>query len=151
MVDHGQHGVSWRVFERLAAAELAAPEEVTSWTADERTLFGGQMLRQEVASGGFDSYLRYSGAQSLSGAIEAAALLGPGWIELLREVEATLRETSPGDFDAREALLDELPEDLLDAWDARLLELEATSTADETFDAWVWSRRENFGAVAGTG
>lgn len=89
-------------------------------------------LRQEVNSGGFDSYLRYWGGNSAPLAFAVLPqVLGSEWAEVLAEAMAILGPEYPMDAETRERLLDELePDDALEALDDRFYELEASSNAD---------------------
>jgi hypothetical protein len=96
-------------------------------------------LRQEVNSGGFDSYLRYRGGDSAPDALEVAgAVLGAEWAEVLREVMALFGPDFPRDATDRERLLDSIRADeTLEALDRRFFDLEANTDADALMRAYL--------------
>lgn len=88
--------------------------------------------RQEVNSGGFDSYFRYWGGNSAENALAALPdALGVAWADVLREGMALLGPDYPTDQDAREARIDDLDvDDRFEELDAQFFELENSSDAD---------------------
>jgi len=88
--------------------------------------------RQEVSSGGFDSYFRYWGGNTAATAVAALPeALGSEWAGLLREGVALFGPEYPTEPDRRGAVLDGLDlEDRLEQMDARFFELEAALDAD---------------------
>jgi hypothetical protein len=89
-------------------------------------------LRQEVNSGGFDSYFRYWGANSAELALIALpTVLGQDWADLLRSAIAQFGTDYPVDVHLRERLLDGTSvSEALETLDARFLDLEASVDAD---------------------
>lgn len=98
-------------------------------------------LRQEVNSGGFDSYFRYWGGDTASIALRALAeALGPEWETLLREAMQVLGPDYPADADARAEVLDaRVVDDVLAALDSRFYELEGSSDADRSLNTYLAS------------
>ncbi|NND01439.1 MAG: DUF4375 domain-containing protein [Acidimicrobiia bacterium] len=101
-------------------------------TAAQRDVAAICDLRQEVNSGGFDSYFRYWGGNTANRALSSLdRVLGNEWAELLREAMLLLGPEYPTDVDDRETALDAgalgAP---LDALDVRFYDLEATTDAD---------------------
>lgn len=106
-------------------------------TEDERGLLAILDLRQEVASGGFDSYLSGWGGNTAVDALDALpAALGTEWADVLRDAMGLLGSPYPNDPDERyEILQSRDTEEELDALDARLNTLEATSDVDARLGA----------------
>lgn len=102
-------------------------------TAEQRRILAVCDLRQEVNSGGFDSYLRYWGADSAS---EALAILpralGEPWRQVLAEALAIFGTSDPSTADERAEVLDDAAEadDVLGLLDSRFYELEGSQDAD---------------------
>lgn len=89
-------------------------------------------LRQEVNSGGFDSYFRYWGGDTAPTAAAALSqLLGSPWADVLREAMALLGSPYPASADDRAEKIDgdSLDEALYDL-DRRFYALEASTEAD---------------------
>ncbi|NYG19636.1 hypothetical protein BJY17_000383 [Agromyces hippuratus] len=84
-------------------------------------------LRQEVSSGGFDSYFRYWGGDTAEIALDALpGLLGEDWAVLLRDAMSLMGAPYPRSADDRAAMLDAGDfDDALAALDDRLYRLEA--------------------------
>ena len=101
-------------------------------------------LRQEVNSGGFDSYFRYWGGDTAPLALASLPqLLGQDWADLLREAMATLGPTYPPTADARTAALDAHDmNDELAALDDRFYELEGAVDADSRLNAYLHDDEE---------
>ncbi len=136
-------GAGWAVFEHLAHEASA----VGRMTRPQQLVFAINHLRQEVHSGGFDVYLRYTGGNTLPLAREAAALLGPEWVSLVDDVLEVMRSPYPHDADERAARLDGLlldRPDLLQPVDDRLYALENEHDVDERIDQFVWSNAASF-------
>lgn len=89
-------------------------------------------LRQEVNSGGFDTYFRYWGGDTALDALSAIGeVLGPAWGELLRKAMLTLGPDYPTDANIRFEKVDEPQvQAALDRFDSEYFELENTSDAD---------------------
>lgn len=89
-------------------------------------------VRQEVASGGFDSYFRYWGGNTAAEALHALPLvLGDEWEDVLREAMSVLGDPYPSDIGVRVARLEEAGvEERMFVLDQRLSALEAASDAD---------------------
>ncbi len=89
-------------------------------------------LRQEVNSGGFDSYFRYWGGNTAPVALSALArILGAQWVELLREAMLLFGPEYPTDVDDRKQELGTgLHDSSLHALDDRFYALEESIDAD---------------------
>jgi hypothetical protein len=96
-------------------------------------------LRQEVNSGGFDSYFRYWGCDTANEALAALpTVLGQAWADLLAEAMELLGPDYPADIDARHDRLDGLHlDEALDALDARFYEPEDVTDADNLMSAYL--------------
>jgi len=103
----------------------------------ERAVFAICDLRQEVNSGGFDSYFRYwAGDSAPTAHAELPAVLGQDWADLLRDAMALLGPAYPSGAGARAAALDARDFDAeLNALDDRFYELEAGVDADARLGA----------------
>jgi len=101
-------------------------------SAQERGVAAICDLRQEVNSGGFDSYFRYWGGDSAPEALGALReTLGAGWAELLREGMALFGPDYSRDSAVREAVIDDRGLDVrFEELDARFFELEAATDSD---------------------
>lgn len=118
---------AWSFYERRGAGTR------DHLTERERQVAAICDLRQEVASGGFDSYLRYWGADTAPDAWAALPVaLGQEWADLLAEAMVLFGSTFPAnDVDARERVLDHAGVgEVLDAIDSRFYDLEASTDAD---------------------
>jgi hypothetical protein len=106
-------------------------------TEDERGLLAILDLRQEVASGGFDSYFSGWGGNTAVDALDALpAALGTEWADVLRDAMGLLGSPYPNDPDERYEILQSRDNEYeLDALDARLNTLEATSDVDARLGA----------------
>lgn len=116
-------------------------------TREQRLVFAINLLRQEVNSGGFELYFRYSGGNTGPLALEAAALLGPPWVALVRAALHTIGSPYPTDSGPREGVVGRLVEDspqLLDDLDQRLSDLEVEHPADQLLDRFIWSNKASF-------
>jgi hypothetical protein len=109
----------------------------TSLTHAQQAVFAVCDLRQEVNSGGFDSYFRYWGGDTAPVALAALPdILGQDWSDLLRDAMDTLGSAYPPGPDARAAALDARDiNDELAALDDRFYDLEASVDADARLDA----------------
>lgn len=94
-------------------------------------------LRQEVGSGGFDRYFRYSGGDTAPQAQSAIGhLLGWPWVNLLAEAMSIFGEVYPLDCDSRTEQLEVLDADAtLNEFDDRLYNLEAQQDSDALLTA----------------
>ena len=116
----------WDKYEESGETDRA------SLSTQEQQLFAILDLRQEVNSGGFDSYFRYWGGNTAEVALAALPrMLGESWTSLLRDAMGLLGTAYPNDPDARAAVLDALGlDDALDALDQRLYALEVAEDVD---------------------
>ena len=98
-------------------------------------------LRQEVNSGGFDSYFRYRGGNSAQLALAALpGVLGQEWADLLQAAMSQLGTDYPIDVDVRERLVDGPGVgEALHALDAGFYDLEASTEADALLTAHLTS------------
>ena len=96
-------------------------------------------LRQEVNSGGFDSYFRYWGGNSAPEALAALpGLLSHEWADLLSEAMALLGPNYPTTQDVREELLDNQDlDEQLEALDDRYYALEGAMDADGRLNEYL--------------
>jgi hypothetical protein len=141
------NGAGWAVFEHLIDEHIKDPAVVERMTVEQRLVFGLFSLRQEVDSGGFDSYFRYSGGDTAALALEGASLLSPRWSELIEDACRSLGSPYPLDIDTREQVLDRLEKeqpDLLARLDRRKYALEAEERVDDKVDVFIWAHRSSF-------
>ncbi|HZW41901.1 MAG TPA: DUF4375 domain-containing protein, partial [Agromyces sp.] len=104
-------------------------------------------LRQEVDSGGFDSYFRYTGGDTAALAVEGARLLSPQWSALIEDAYRSLGSPYPLDIHSREQILDRLEKeqpDLLTRFDERKYALESEEPLDDKVDTFIWAHRSSF-------
>jgi hypothetical protein len=96
-------------------------------------------LRQEVMSGGFDSYFRYWGGNTAKRALVGLSrYLGPDWASLLRGGMSLFGADYPGDADERARIIDERGlDDALSVLDSRIQELEARDDVDALLTAAI--------------
>lgn len=116
----------WAFYEQYTESDRSSLSE------RERQVLAVCDFRQEVNSGGFDSYFRYFGGDTALTAMSALPrLLGSPWAELLGEAVALLGTPYPRDPDDRAEKLDgaELEAMWVDL-DARFYKLEASANAD---------------------
>lgn len=123
----------WQYYEERQDADRSA------FTAWERGVLAICDLRQEVNSGGFDSYFRYWGGDTAVDALRALPdALGDSWAALLREAISTFGEEYPTDIDVREQALDEPGvEEKLDDLTSRYYTLEGADDADTKLSAYL--------------
>src|SRR5690349_1912653 len=97
-----------------------------SLTHAQQAVFAICDLRQEVNSGGFDSYFRYGGGDTAPVALAALPeVLGQEWADLLLEAMTILGPAYPPGTDARARVLDAQDRDHeLSALDERFYDLE---------------------------
>jgi hypothetical protein len=118
----------WTLYESYSTQESRV-----SLTAEQRRLLAVCDFRQEMNSGGFDTYLRYWGADTAS---EALAILpralGDPWHQVLAEALAVFGTANPSTADERAEVLDGAGEanDVLGLLDTRFFELEGSQDAD---------------------
>lgn len=122
----------WTFYERLSDGDRAR------LTPRRRGLVAICDLRQEVNSGGFDSYFSYWGGNTAS---EALALLptalGEEWAVLLREAMGRLGATYPTSENERTEIMDDLEGGAFEDLDDRFFALEAASQADARLSAML--------------
>ena len=108
-------------------------------TAFERGVLAVCDLRQEVNSGGFDSYFRYGGGDTARDALQALPdSLGDSWAALLLEAMSVFGQEYPTNRDERERTLEEPGvEETLDDLAARYFELEGADDADAMLTAYL--------------
>ena len=128
----------WSVYERLLDRDWERLNEA------QRAVVAICDLRQEVGSGGFDSYFRYAGGDHAPYALAALpSALGKEWAELLGRAMAVFGSSYPTDTDRRREALDMVDADArLAALDTGLYELEAASNADAKLADWLERRPE---------
>lgn len=123
----------WSFYEQVNDVDRAMLSDV------ERAVAAICDLRQEVNSGGFDSYLRYWGGDSAPDAVVALPdVLGRDWADLLRQAMLLLGDAYPADANRRQERLETLDlADALEQLDDRFLRLEATIEADALLTAYL--------------
>lgn len=124
---------AWSFYEELGERDRDSLSEV------ERNVAAICDLRQEVNSGGFDSYFRYWGGNTAPIALSALPrVLGQDWADLLAAAMFLIGAEYPTDVDAREQRLDsdELDEEL-DALNTRYFELESATDADALLSSYL--------------
>ncbi|WP_165956861.1 DMP19 family protein [Kribbella antibiotica] len=113
---------AWAFYEQYAESDRSSLSE------RERQVLAVCDFRQEVNSGGFDSYFRYSGGDTALTAITALPrLLGSRWADLLGEAVALFGAPYPLDPDDRSEKVGSFD---LDELDKRFYTLEASTNAD---------------------
>ncbi|MFF1822128.1 DUF4375 domain-containing protein [Kribbella sp. NPDC058245] len=117
---------AWTFYEQYAESDRSSLSE------RERQVLAVCDFRQEVNSGGFDSYFRYNGGDTALTAMTALPrLLGNPWAALFGEAVALLGVPYPRSSDERAEKIDnESLDDTLAELDARFRTLEAGSNAD---------------------
>lgn len=125
----------WTLYEALGQGDRSALPKA------QREVFAVLDLRQEVNSGGFDSYFRYWGGDTALVALEALPrVLNPEWATLLADAVGLFGAPYPENTDTRATRLDELDlDDALDALDRRLLSLEEQSDVDQALGSYLAS------------
>lgn len=140
-------GVGWYVFEHLADADIADKRAIERMTHEQQQVFALNMLRSEVASGGFERYFTYTGGNTALLASEASLILTPAWSALIDDACQPLGHPYPSAHEARypvvDRLIDEHP-DVFSHLDRHLNHLEADESADERIDSFVWSNKAAF-------
>ena len=131
----------WQLYEAYATPESRRP-----LSDEQRQLLALCDLRQEVNSGGFDSYLRFWGADTASDALAiVGGALGEPWRQVLVEALDIFGSANPRTADERAEALDDAAEadDVLGVLDERFFELEGSQDADaalgqlaETLSPW---------------
>jgi hypothetical protein len=112
---------AWVYYESMQGAER------TRLSAVQRSVLAVCDLRQEVNSGGFDSYFRYWGGASAE-----------EWGEVLQEAMALFGPSYPGDSTDRARVLDSIGVgDVLEELDRRFFNLEADTDADALTTAYL--------------
>lgn len=140
-------GVTWTVSEHLQDKYIQDPLAIQRMTHEQRLVFAINSLRQEVHSGGFDSYFRYWAGNTALLALEAAEILGPQWVAVVATAVQVMGSPYPSDIDERERTVDQLADDspqLLNDLDRRWYDLEAEQPADERLDQFIWSHKASF-------
>jgi hypothetical protein len=124
---------AWAYYESMQGAER------TRLSAAQRSVLAVCDLRQEVNSGGFDSYFRYWGGDSAPDAVSVlASVLGAEWGEVLREAMALFGPDYPAASRDRERILDSIGlDETLEELDRRFFDLEATTDADAMMSAYL--------------
>ena len=114
-----------------------AQEDRSSLPDPQQAVFAVLDLRQEVGSGGFDSYFRYWGGDTAPLALAVLPdVLGQDWADLLRDAMDTFGATYPAGAAARADALDAQDrEPELSALDDRLYDLDAATDADSRLEA----------------
>lgn len=118
----------WKLYEAYATPEARRP-----LSDKQRQLLAVCDLRQEVNSGGFDSYLRFWGADTSSDALAIlGGALGEPWRQVLNEALGVFGTASPSTADERAAVIDGAAEadDVLGLLNERFFELEGSQDAD---------------------
>ena len=123
-------GRSWSLFEQLVSADQAA------LSVDQRSLVAFGCVRQEVNSGGFDRYFRYSHGDRAETARETARSVGcePLAVLIERGIDRIALTPYPRDAQVREAQIDDGDIEF-DDLDESFYELEADTDLNGFMDA----------------
>jgi len=123
----------WDVYANLSGRDLSTLND------EQRGLVAVCDLRQEVNSGGFDSYFRYWGGNSaLDAAVALQGLLGQDWVDLLKEAMDLLGPEYPIAQPARENLVDARDlDDQFEDLDNRFYALESSRDADARLNEYL--------------
>jgi len=123
----------WDVYANLSGRDLSTLND------EQRGLVAVCDLRQEVNSGGFDSYFRYWGGNSaLDAAVALQGLLGQDWVDLLKEAMDLLGPEYPIAQPARENLVDARDlDDQFEDLDNRFYALESSTDADARLNEYL--------------
>ena len=78
-------GVGWYVFEHLQDADVSDPGALAAMTRQQQLVYGFNLLRQEVGSGGFVGYFNWTSNTSSSAAHAAALQFSPAMAALLEK------------------------------------------------------------------
>lgn len=129
------HTDAWSFYVELGEQDRSALSEVHAQVAAICD------LRQEVNSGGFDSYFRYWGGNTARTALAALpTILGQVWADLLGDAMSLLGPDYPDDQRIREVRLDTPGVDeTLDILDTKYHDLEAAVDADALVSAHLVS------------
>lgn len=141
------NGAFWYVFERLADAELSDPAALSAMTPEQRQIFAIGTLRQEVNSGGFDSYFRNNGGNTALVARDAANVIGQSWQLLIQDACNRFGDAYPTDQATREAAVVRMTvanPDVFERVDSAFYDLEADQPADDKLDAYIWAHKGAF-------
>jgi hypothetical protein len=127
----------WEFYERYAE------EDRSSLNERDRQVLAICDFRQEVNSGGFDSYFRYWGGDTaLTAAAGLSRLLGAAWSDLLGEAVAQFGVPYSLDADERAEKIDgESLGAKLGELDLRFYKLEATGGADAKLAEAIGAKR----------
>jgi hypothetical protein len=123
----------WDVYSALSELERSTLNN------SQRALVAVCDLRQEVNSGGFESYFRYWGGNTAPDAVKALpTLLGQEWADLLSEAMDLLGPDYPTDVDTREDRLNDRDLDNhVESLDARYYDLELSMNADARLNEYL--------------
>lgn len=123
----------WDIYNILSERDRSSLNDA------QRALVAVCDLRQELNSGGFDSYCRYWGGNSAPEALAALpAIFSREWAELLSEAMALLGPNYPTTQDVREGLLDSQDlDDQLETLDDRYYALEGAMDADRRLNDYL--------------
>ena len=123
----------WEIYEQFAQSDRSSMDE------KHRGLLAVCDLRQEVASGGLDSYFRYQGADSAPAALAALPeILGSEWANLLEEAMDLFGAPFPINCDDRARFIDDHDlEESLGELERRLYDLEEAIDADACLNAYI--------------
>jgi hypothetical protein len=133
---HGHHADAWSFYASLGddpRRNLTKKQQEVAAICD---------LRQEVNSGGFDSYFRYWGGNTAPEALAALEhVLGQDWVDVLSAAMSLLGADYPTDVDDREERL-EAPgvQEALGNLDRRYYDLESASDADRLLSEYLARR-----------
>lgn len=124
---------AWAYYESMQGAER------TRLSAVQRSVLALCDLRQEVNSGGFDSYFRYWGGDSAPDAVAViASAMGAEWGEVLGEAMALFGPDYPAASRDRARILDSIGlDETLEELDRRFFDLGATTDADAMVSAYL--------------
>ncbi len=96
-------GAGWYVFEDLAELALEDATAIERMTPDQRLVYALNLVRQEVASGGFEGYFDWTNASSVDSALAGFELLAPRMGGILQRALDLAQLHDEPDFDSLDA------------------------------------------------
>ncbi len=122
-------GAGWYVFEHLAERVIEDPASLNRMSPEQRMVYALNLVRQEVASGGFEGYFDWTNASSVDNALAGFELLAPRLGAILQEAIDLAQLHDEPDFDSL---------------DAEFTLAEAQVTVDSVVDAYVVEHSASF-------
>lgn len=130
-------GVGWYVYKHLSDADVSDPNAFAAMTRQQQLVFAFNLLRQEVGSGGFVGYFKWTGNTSSSAAHVAARQFAVPMAELVEQALAVVQAAGPDAKLDRRVLDDPGVEEALWALDSRFYEAEEWAEADRAVDDYI--------------